>query len=95
MKYTIIPGIAALVHVECEAFPERYGRRRSDFVFLAEGKLPVAGVTDPIKWGDLPLKVQAEINKHFGTVFAMPIEARGKYMDEVQPWDVEVNDEQG
>lgn len=95
MKYKIIPGIAALVAVECEAFPLRYGHRRSDFIFLAEGKQPVAGMGDPIKWGDLPHKVQSEINKHFATVFALPVERRGEYLKSIQPWDVEVGDEQG
>lgn len=89
MKYKIIPGIAALVHVECELFPMNYGRERTSFIFLADGKPVEKGVGDPVEFNDLPLKVRAEINKHFGTVFALPIEARGRYLKDIVPWEVE------
>lgn len=80
MRYEIKPGIAAHVEVHCEAFPMNYGYRRSAFIFMAEGKLPEKGIADPVKWGDLPMQVQAAINKHFGTVFALPVERRGEYL---------------
>lgn len=95
MKYTIHCGIAALVHVECEAFPLRYGERKSAFIYMAEGKPIEKGIGDPIRWDDLPLRVKAAINKHFGTVFALPIERRGEYLENLEPIVVEVDDEQG
>lgn len=89
MKYTIKPGIAALVHVECELFPERYGSRSSAFIFMAEGKPVERGCGDPIEFDALPLEVRAAINRHFGTVFALPIEARGRYLDNLIPWEID------
>lgn len=34
----------------------------------------------------LPLKVQAEINKHFGIVFSLPVEKRGDYLKQLGAW---------
>lgn len=80
MRYEIEPGIAALVHVHCEAFPDNYGERRSAFIFMAEGKPVEKGIGDPVKWEDLPMPVQSAIDKHFNAVFALPIEKRGEYL---------------
>jgi len=89
MKYVIEPGIAALVHVTCVEFPERYGQRRTAFIFMAEGKPIEKGVGDPIEFSALPIRVQAEIAAHFKKVFDMPIEARCEYMKSVPTWEVE------
>ena len=37
----------------------------------------------------LPLAVRAAVNKHFGTVFALPVERRGDYLKSVQPVEIE------
>lgn len=90
MRYTIHPGIAALVSVECEAFPLRYGERKSAFIYMNENTVPEKGIADPIRWDDLPLKVRARIVQHFETVFDLPIEKRGAYLDNLEPIIVEV-----
>lgn len=90
MKYTITPGIAALAHVHCDAFPERYGERKSSFIFMAEGKPIERGIAEPIEWGHLPWPVRKAITKHFDTVFGMSIDERIEYMKTVEPIVVDV-----
>ena len=87
--YKIIPGIAALVTVECDLFPDNFGFKRSNFIYMSDEKLPEKGCGYPVKWEDLPLKVQAEINKHFGIVFSLPIEKRDGYLKQLVAWEVE------
>ncbi len=74
--YTIHPGnIAACCTVEMAPI---------DFVYLAEGKLPVTvqrRQEDETKaFVALPFAVQHAITAHFAAVFALPLEQRGEYM---------------
>ena len=80
-KYIIKPGIAALVDVYCEEFPEQFAEKKSVFICMAPNKLPVKGCSDPIGWDSLPLEVQSQINKHFGQVFSLLAERRQEYLD--------------
>lgn len=89
MKYTIKPGIAALVDVHCDEFPERFGERKQSYIFMAEGKPVEKGVGDTVAFSELPIPVQAQINRHFGTVFALPVERRAEYLRNCIPWEVE------
>ncbi len=89
MKYKLIPGIAALIHVECETFPERYGQRRIAFIFMAEGKPVSPGIGDTVEMSGLPQIVQDQINTHFASVFALPVEDRGEYLDNIIPWEID------
>ena len=93
MRYKFIPSIAAIIGVECEAFPLRYGEHRTDFIFLSEGKLPDKGIGQNVEFCQLPLKVRAEINKHFGTVFSIPVGSRGLYLKQLGPWEIDVEGE--
>jgi hypothetical protein len=75
MKYTIRHGsIAAVQHV---ATPE--GRE----VTVTDSN------EDPHKW-NLPLEVQAAVNRQFGIIFALPYERRQGFIDNSIPFDVEV-----
>lgn len=91
--YKIIPGIAALVHVYCDAFPMNYGERRCAYVFLSEEKGVDTGLNEPVKYSQLPLQVRDAINQHFKRVFALNIDDRIQYMKTVQPIIVEVEDD--
>lgn len=86
--YTVRPGIAALVHVTCETFPERYGSKSTAFIYMAEGKPIERGIADPIEFGDLPADVRASIEAHFDAVFALPVEDRGEYLATLTPWEI-------
>ena len=80
MEYKIIPAIASLVSVECEEFPESFGRRTRDYIYLAEGKEVVSGEINNLQFKDLPMLVQSAINKHFGIVFSLPVARRNEYL---------------
>ena len=88
-EYKIIPKIAALVDVECELFPLKFGHKRCSFIYLSTGKPPEKGCGDSIAWSDLPTAVQEQIDAHFAVVFTIPIEKRGEYLSELKPWAVE------
>ena len=92
MEYKIIPGIAACVTVECEKFPLRWGARTAMFIYMDEGKPIEKGVGDLIEFSSLPQAVQDAITAHFNAVFALPIEARGKHLDSIEPVIVEVDE---
>jgi hypothetical protein len=94
--WTIKPGLAALVRV---IYPNG---SQVAAVFLSEEKGVVLGLHDrPIKNSDLPLEVQAAINRHFATVFFLEHETwkkpgpspRAQYCDSLVPWTVEVPDD--
>lgn len=89
MTYLIEPGIAALVHVTCDLFPERYGSRRTAFIYMAEGKPIERGIGDPIEFAALPKEVQASIEGHFQSVFSLPIKERISYLRNTEPWRIE------
>lgn len=82
MKYVIFPSIAACVEVVCPHFA-------SVFIFLSEEEGVVKGIGDRVEFEELPLKVRAAINKHFGTVFALPVEQRGEYLKNLEPMEVD------
>lgn len=92
MNYTITPGnIAAVCHVQAD------GSTVQDCILLNEGKQPVVFLPgngdghaqrEAAAFLALPLKVRAEVNKHFGTVFALPIEKRGAYLKQCVPLTV-------
>ena len=91
--WTIQPDIAALVRV---IYPN--GSQVSA-VFLNKEKGVVLGLHDrPMKDSDIPSQVQAAINRHFGTVFALEHETwkskgpspRAQYCDALQPWSIEM-----
>ena len=95
--YTITPRIAAYIDLKSDD-----GKWDTAVIFLSHHKGAVFGARDyPIKGSDMPLEVQAEINKHFGTVFSLEHEhwkgrgpsPRAQYCESLQPWTVEVPDE--
>ena len=88
--YLLIPGnSAALMYVQ--RLPEGHDET---VVFLSVEKEVVYGPHDiPLSKSNLPLRVQADINKHFGIVFSLLPEARERYMKMAVPWTVEVDEE--
>lgn len=93
--WTICPGsIASLCYIV-----DPSGQRFSA-VFLSKERGVVIGTRETpmgMHENNFPLPVQAAVNKHFGTVFALEHETwkgrgpspRAVYCDEVQPWTVE------
>lgn len=79
--YVIEPGLAALVTVHCTDFPLRFRYYAKDYIYLSEEKGVTAGVANNLPFEDLPLEVRAEINDYFSTVFALPVEQRGAFVD--------------
>lgn len=89
-KFTILPGnIAAVVHVKMHYDGSIPGYREATYIFMADNKLPENAALSP-PFESLPLEVRAAVNKHFGTVFALPVERRGAYLRSCVPFDVEV-----
>lgn len=88
MKYTIKPAIAAFVEVTSDVFPEYYGEHNQDYVYISDTK-PVQN-TNPngIAFDVLPEPVKEQINKHFNTVFNMPIGSRKDYLSQLVPIEV-------
>lgn len=95
--WTIKPGIAALVDLTSSD-----GKWDVSVIFLSHEKGAVFGSRDhSIKGSSIPLQVQASINRHFGTVFALEHETwkgrgpspRTQYCDALEPWTVEVPDD--
>ena len=89
MKYTIKPGITSVVDVHCDAFPLRFGARVETYIYMDGGKPVEQAPCGTLPFEQLPLKVRAAINRHFGTVFSLPLMARIEYMKNVVPWEVE------
>jgi hypothetical protein len=96
--YEFIPGsVAALLYVRQ---PMTNGSSVAT-VFLSYEKGVVVGRHDkPLAdWG-WPIEVQAQINKHFGTVFALEHKTwkskgpspRAQYVDNLLPWQITVDE---
>lgn len=92
MRYTLKPGsIACMLHITPE------GGAEQNCIFAAEGKQPrifINGRQDNdaqelAAFMALPLSVRAAANRHFGTVFALPVERRSNYLKSCVPWEVE------
>jgi hypothetical protein len=84
--YRIRPGnIPAVVYVDVPNHGEQC------FIYTAPNKQPEP---DPIGaqaghlYELLPMEVRAQINRHFGNAFALPVERRGAFMQMSPPWDV-------
>jgi hypothetical protein len=84
--YRIRPGnIPAVVYVDI------HGQDEQCFIYTAPDKQPEP---DPIGaqagrlYELLPMEVRAQINRHFGNAFALPVERRGVFMKMCQPWEV-------
>ena len=80
MKYTIKPSLAALVVVYAECFPLTYGERSTTFICASSAKPLEKGIGCSIEFSDLPITVRSEINRFFGTMFALPIGQRGEFV---------------
>lgn len=93
--YTLVPGTAAYLGIY------KNGVEAGPAVFVSHEKGVVVGRFDtPLNKTQLPLKVQAAINKHFGTAFSLEHEKlktsdtpRARYMNMAVPWTIEVPDE--
>jgi len=78
-KYTITHGSIAAVQ----------------YVKLPDGsKVTVTDAKDgsELELKRLPLKVQAAVNRQFGTIFALPYDSRQAFIDNSIPFDVEVTE---
>ena len=83
--YTIKPcNVAAC----CDVFSP--DGKQTSFIFMAEGK-PIATIKDETgkEFQAMPLVIRAAVNKHFGTVFALPIDRRGEYLKACIPFTVQ------
>lgn len=93
-SFELSPGIAALLHVR--ELTEEVVRAA---IFLSVEKGVVVG-NKPLAEMPWPLQLRAEINKHFGTVFALRHEdwnergqsPRAQYLEQLQPWILEINE---
>ena len=82
MNYTLKVGnIASVLYVTPQ------GGKTLDCIYLAEN-MPVMVQPNNTLEG-LPLAVRAAVNKHFGTMFSLPLERRGAYIKSLEPWEVE------
>jgi hypothetical protein len=79
--YIVRPGnIAAVCHVDT---PDN--TLSIDFIFLAEGKIPVTSPRDDVQaFIALPLAVQEAVNAHFKRVFSTPVAERGALLRALQ-----------
>lgn len=86
MIYTIKPGNIAAV---CNVI---HNDKETSFIYMADGKLPVTLTKhekdETAAFLTMPMVVRAAVNKHFGTMFALPLERRGEYLKSLQPWQV-------
>jgi len=97
--FLLTPGIAAYLDVKELGDNPQFDH---GVVFLSEAKGAVFGPRDRSVnlESNLPLKVRAAINKHFGTVFALAHEKwtnkgpspRAQYLDSLLPWTVECDE---
>ncbi len=78
MKYTVKPGIAACVDVECEKFEFRFGQRVESYVYLSKENGIVKAPGSKVEFEALPSQVQEAIKNHFDHVFSLPLEKREK-----------------
>ena len=92
-SYLLTPGnIAAVLHVTA---PDG---KVTDCMYMGPENLTrdsgiaqrvVIDVRDtPLERSGLPLKVRAAVNRHFGTIFALPVENRGAWLRECLSWSV-------
>jgi hypothetical protein len=98
-KYRIFPGnIAAVCYVQpVDAAAEAStltGRlpTATQLIYMSDviGVVRCDGLKDKPMADLFPPEVQKSVNAHFATVFHLPVEARGAYLDNLQPWEVEV-----
>lgn len=84
--WTVVPGgVSAL----CEVYtPEGV---RHNFICINETTVEV-GLHDSPKFETFPLEIRAAVNKHFGTVFALPIGKRGDYLRSCVPEQITVGE---
>ena len=85
-QYTIRPGVAAVAAIHCE------GQHVRTAIFLGPDRLdPHAGDKARVSWefasapaasprDGIPVPVLAAVHRHFGTVFALPVERREAYL---------------
>jgi hypothetical protein len=82
MSYTLKPGhIASILYVTQE------GGKTRDCIFIAENLAVMVWPNETVEI--FPTPVRAAINKHFGTMFSLPLERRGDYLKSLVPWVVE------
>jgi hypothetical protein len=98
--YELIPGsVAALLYVRPPAWAEFSGASISCVYASKERGVLVGRFEKPLAEMGWPAEVQAQINKHFGTVFSLEHEnwkgkgpsPRAQYCDAAVPWTVEVS----
>jgi hypothetical protein len=81
MNYVLKPGnIASVLYVTTE------NGKTFDCIYAAENKPVEVWPNQTIEV--LPIPVRAAVNKHFGTMFALPLERRGAYIKSLIPWVV-------
>ena len=97
--YEFIPGsIASLLYVRP---PGLTGDSIPCVYMSKERGVTVGRFEKPLAEYGWPVEVQAQINKHFGTVFSLEHETwkgkspspRAQYCDAAVPWSVEVQEE--
>lgn len=97
--YTFRPGIAALVYVTKNSLT---GGSPVSAVFLSTDKGVVVGRRDtPLAEYGWPQEVQDQLTQHFAKVFALEHEnrlantpsPRALYVDSLQPWEIQVQEE--
>jgi hypothetical protein len=61
-----------------------------DYCYLSECKQPEGTPRTErlMPFSELPHKVRAAVNRHFGTMFSLPIERREPYLKQCVPWEV-------
>lgn len=81
MKYTLKPGaIASVLFV----VPEE--GRTLDCIYLAENQVVQIWPNQTVEI--LPVPVRAAVNKHFGTMFSLPLNRREAYLRSLVEWEV-------
>lgn len=92
MNYIVKPGnIASVCYV---VLPDGTAQQ---YIFDQEvaTKRPLNVVPDDtyadVKFRILPVQVQAAVNRHFATIFSLPVERREEYIRSFQPLTVEAS----
>lgn len=92
--YTIRPSsTAALLYITC---PDMSAVDEVDqpvaVVYMSSERQPEASPEGWRRsvWLQLPLEVRAQVNRHFGWMFSLPVERRQAAIDSCMPWCVEV-----
>lgn len=100
--FELHPRLACFLGVKELTAPDIVQQAAVSVIYLSQKNGVVVGYRDtPLARYGWPIKLQDEINKHFGTVFALRHEdwtergpsPRAQYLDSLVPWTVEVDEE--